>query len=143
MLATHAWKTFFIDNNETNLWQKWIILSSFRLIRQNLTCTFESPFLYKLDRWFSCLNGVTLVICSFLYSVVFAVSQDSVFKALLWSIMVYLKQIITLMESCLIQTHVPSSCIYKSLKFPLINNCFPVLQKRHLGAESFVKCNMN
>ena len=57
--------------------------------------------------------------------------------------MVYFKQIITLMESCLIRTHAPSSYIYKSLKFPLINNCFPVLQKRHLGAESFVKCNMN
>ena len=46
-------------------------------------------FLYRLDRWFSCLNGFTLVIFWALYCLLFGVSQSSVLKAVPWSIMVY------------------------------------------------------
>ena len=38
-------------------------------------------FLYRLDRWFSRLNGFTLIIFKALYSLLFGVSQSSVLKA--------------------------------------------------------------
>ena len=40
-------------------------------------------FWYKLDRWFSCLNGFTLVICRALYSLLFGVSHVSVLTIVL------------------------------------------------------------
>ena len=46
-------------------------------------------FLYRLDRWFSRLNGLTLVIFWVLYNVLIDVSQGSVLKAVPWPIMVY------------------------------------------------------
>ena len=48
-----------------------------------------SHFLNRLDRWFSRSKGFTLVIFGELYSLLFAVSQCSVLKIVLWSIMVY------------------------------------------------------
>ena len=42
----------------------------------------RSFILYRLDRWFSRLNGFTLVIFGALYSLLFGVSQCSVLKAI-------------------------------------------------------------
>ena len=46
-----------------------------------LTAQLCFSFLYRLDRWFSRLNGLTLVFVWALYSVLFGVSQGSVLKA--------------------------------------------------------------
>ena len=46
--------------------------------RQDIT-----RFLYRLDRWFSSLNGFTLVILGALYSLLFGVSQGSVLVTVL------------------------------------------------------------
>ena len=56
----------------------------------NLYVFLVSRFLYRLDRWFSRLNGFTrLVIIRALYSLLFGVNRASVLEAEHWPIMVY------------------------------------------------------
>ena len=46
-------------------------------------------FFYRLDRWFSRLNGYTLVIVWALYSLLFGVSTGFLLKAVPWPIICY------------------------------------------------------
>ena len=80
-----------------------------------LTCFSWIVFIW-LDRWFSRLNGLTLVMFGPLYSLLFGVSQGSVLKAVPWPIMIYFYKLLFIviwMESCLIGTHTKSS--YRSI----------------------------
>ena len=65
-----------------------------------------SRLLYRLDRWFSRLNGFTLVIFETLYILLFDVSQGCVLKPLYTLTYGLLLQIVFWIESCLICTHI-------------------------------------
>ena len=71
-----------------------------------------SRFLYRFDRWFSRLDGLSHVIFRALYSLLFGVSQGFVLKTVLWPIMVNFYKLWLGWESCLIGIYTTSSYIY-------------------------------
>ena len=77
---------------------------------------FDPLVFHIIETWFSCLNGFTLVIFGALYSLLFSVSQGSVEGSTLTFNGLF-SQIVTWMESCLIDIHTTSSHIFlQSLK---------------------------